>query len=106
MRISIQMQSILDELSRIEPKQLARLSGLSVSDLANGLIHLYYKRDCLHTRELIREYLSQAGPSWLHKLMTRDTGPVASQKNKFAGLKDYLGVLAANDESSELISNG
>lgn len=106
MRISTDMQSILDELKRVERKPMARLSGLSVNTLGIGLIELYYKRDNLQTRELIRDFLTLAGAVWLRKLLTRDTTPIASSETRFASLSDYLGLLAANDPSTELASNG
>ncbi len=105
MRVSTEMQSILDELNRVERKAMSRLSTLSVNNLGVGLIELYYKRDNLHTRELIREFLSRAGVVWLRKLLTKDTSPIASSVTRFATLKDYVGLLAANDLEVDLASN-
>lgn len=105
MRISTEMQFILDDLNRVERKSMSRLSDLSVNDLGIGLIELYYKRDSLLTRELIRDFLSRAGAVWLRKLLTKDTTPIASSATRFASLSDYVGLLAANDASSDLVSN-
>jgi len=105
MRINTEMQTILEQLRLIEGRTIKRLMSLPANDLGNGLIDVYYKRKNLRTRELIREFLDQAGIVWLRKLLTRDTGPVVSSQGRFASLDEYLDLLAANDDVAGLVSN-
>lgn len=70
--------------------------------LGNQLIALYYQTSSIKTCELITEFMTEAGVVWLRKLLTKDTSPIASSKSEFASLDDYLGLLAANDNTHEL----
>ncbi len=105
MRISIEMQSILDQLVVKQGVTVSRLVDLPSNELGNELIKVYYRTDDLTTRELIRTFLDKAGVVWLRKLLTRDTKPVASSKKRFASLNEYLGLLANVDATTDLMPN-
>lgn len=68
-------------------------------NIGNRLIKLYYQTPNIHTRELITEFMTQAGVVWLRKLLTKDTASIASTESRFASLDDYLSLLVANDSS-------
>jgi len=106
MRINVEMQVILNELRDVEGRSVTKLIDLGPNDLGNELIKLYYARESLQTRELIRTFLDKAGIVWLRKLLTRDLNPVVSSERRFASLDEYIGLLAANDDAVGLISNG
>ncbi len=104
MRINTEMQFILSELSAAEGRRMASIVRLPANELGNELIKLYYSREDVQRRELIREFMNQAGVVWLRKLLTRDVRPIASSQAPFASLNDYVQLLAANDEAAVLLS--
>ena len=99
MVVNAKMQKILDELSLIERNEMTRCMNLAANDLGNELITLYYSDTSSRVKVLIKEFLTLAGVVWLRKLLTKDTSPVLSSRGVLAGLDDYLGLLAANDEA-------
>lgn len=99
MVVNGKMQSVLDELSLIERDEMIRCMNLAANDLGNELIKLHHSNSSEQVKRLIKEFLTMAGVVWLRKLLTNDTTQVQSSKGVFAGLDDYLGLLAANDEA-------
>lgn len=100
--------AMVDALNTIRHNEGVSLNwSLSVprNELGNRLIALYYQTANIHSRELITEFMTQAGVVWLRKLLTKDTGAIASSKSQFASLNDYLGLLGANDCSAQLHEN-
>ena len=92
------MVNALHSIRSIESHYTARQLNVTANKLGNRLIVLYYKTGRLETRELITQFMHQAGPVWLRKLLTRDLSEIASSEKRFASLDDYLGLLAANDD--------
>ena len=92
------MLDVLSTIRRIERNRISEYLDVPSAELGNSLIHIYYATTNLRTRELITEFMNQAGVVWLRKLLTRDTGPIASTASQFASLDDYVELLAANDE--------
>ena len=45
-------------------------------EAGNELIQIYSETENLQTRELITNFMQEAGYTWLRKLLTRDTSPV------------------------------
>ncbi len=105
MRINSRMQGMINELEQIEGGAIASLLDLPANDLGNKLIKLYYKRENLKTRELIRDFMSAAGVVWLRKLLTKDTAPISSSVAPFASLDEYISLVAANDDVEGLVCN-
>lgn len=101
MRINTEMQIILDELHAREGRAISKLIGISVNDLGNGLIKHYYQTQDIRTRQLIRAFLTEAGVVWLRKLLTNDVGAIATSKNKFASLSEYVQLLSSNDVAAD-----
>jgi len=95
------MVDALHSIRRIESPYTGKQLNVPANELGNRLIVLYYKTRKLETRELITEFMTEAGVVWLRKLITRDLGSIASSQSRFASLDDYLGLLAANDDASE-----
>jgi hypothetical protein len=95
-------QTMVDSLHAIrclESAGTGKQLNVPANELGNRLIVLYYNTDRLPTRELITAFMRQAGVVWLRKLITRDVRPIASSQARFASMDDYLGLLAANDDS-------
>lgn len=105
MIVNAQMQQLLDELSTLERNEMTRLFNLAANDLGNELITLYHSREDARTRELIKEFLTLAGPVWLRKLLLKDVTPVVSSRGVFASLDDYLNLLVNSSESSLFCEN-
>lgn len=99
MMLTEQMSDVLDEVRRIEGGRVSRILSVPVGELGNRLIDVYYISSSLATRELIKDFMNQAGVVWMRKLLTRDTSPIASTATQFATLNDYMSLLVANDES-------
>ena len=97
------MVDALHGIRRIENTINGKRLNVPANELGNRLIKLYYHTNILETRELITEFMTQAGVVWLRKLLTKDVRPIASSSTRFASMDDYLGLLAANDSSSELL---
>lgn len=97
MIINEQMSLVLDQIKENESAYTSKQLCGSSNQLGNRLIVLYYKTNKVNTRELITEFMTQAGIVWLRKLLTKDTRPIASSSSPFASMSDYLGLLAAND---------
>ena len=100
------MLDALHGIKRIESTNNSKQLDVPTNELGNRLIKLYYHTQTLKTRELITEFMAQAGAVWLRKLLTKDVGPIASSSTRFASMDDYLSLLAANDSSSELLLAG
>jgi hypothetical protein len=96
------MVDALDAICRNESGQEFCDLDVSNNELGNRLIYLYYQTASISSRELITEFMSQAGVVWLRKLLTKDTAPIASSRSEFASMSDYLDLLIANDCSVEL----
>ena len=95
-------QTMMDNLKSIrclEGARIGKQQNVSANELGYRLIVLYYNTDGLQTKDLITEFMTQAGVVWLRKLLTRDIRTIASSEEAFASMNDYLGLLAANDDS-------
>lgn len=97
------MVDALHSIRCIESTNNGKRLNVPANELGNRLIKLYYHTQIFETRELITEFMTQAGVVWLRKLLTKDVGPIASSSTRFASLDDYLSLLAANDGASELL---
>jgi len=97
------MVDALHAIRCIESTNNGKRLNVPANELGNRLIKLYYHTPILETRELITEFMTQAGVVWLRKLLTKDVGPIASSSTRFASMNDYLSLLAANDSASELL---
>lgn len=96
MIINHTMLEILDEIRNIEPRRKVRRLDVSADEIGNRMIDYYYETTSLETRDLIHEFLQEAGFKWMKKLITRDTDPV----DQFVGLstlEEYIALAAAND---------
>ena len=101
MKITQTMLGILQEIRQIEPRRRVRALNVPVSQIGNQLINYYYGTSNLETRQLIREFMEEAGFVWTKKLITRDTLPVEAAI-QFAGLQEYVELAAANDPAVNL----
>lgn len=99
------MVDALEIIRRNEGEQLSSHLRISGNGLGNRLIEIYYQTSNINSRELITEFMTQAGVVWLRKLLTKDTGVIASSESPLASMDDYLGLLAANDCSAKLFAN-
>ena len=97
------MVNTLNVIRSIESNYTGNQLDITSNKLGNRLIVLYYKTARLETRELITQFMHQAGPVWLRKLVMRDLSEIASSENQFASLDDYLGLLAANDDALDTV---
>lgn len=100
MILSEPMVDALHAIRRIESNKISRILNVPATELGNCLIDLYYASRNLQTRELITEFMTEAGVVWARKLLMRDTSSIASTATKFATLNDYVELLAANDENT------
>jgi len=101
MILSETMVDNLHAIRRIESSSISEILNVPANELGNCLISVYYKTSNLETRELITDFMTEAGVVWLRKLLTRDTDPIASTKTRFASMGDYMDLLSANDEEIE-----
>jgi hypothetical protein len=92
------MVDALHAIRRIESNKISRILNVPAIELGNRLIDVYYSSSNLQTRELIRDFMEDAGVVWMRKLITRDNRAIASTSTRFASLTDYIELLAANDE--------
>ncbi len=104
MIINEEMSQALYSIKQIESSYTSKQLNGSSNEVGNRLIVLYYKTRSIATRELVTEFMTQAGIVWLRKLLTGDIRPIASSRNNFASLDDYLGLLTANDCESAYLS--
>jgi len=93
------MVDTLHAIRRIESTYTGKQLDVASNKLGNRLIVLYYKTGRLETRQLITTFMYHAGAVWLRKLLTRDLCEIESSASQFASLNDYLGLLAANDDT-------
>ena len=100
MIINQEMSQALYTIKQIESAYTSQQLTGSTNQLGNRLIVLYYKTANLTTRQLVTEFMTQAGVVWLRKLLTGDIRPIASSGGHFASMSDYLGLLAANDDEA------
>lgn len=106
MKSSQSMCSILHEISDLEANnsgfklnshvKTASADSVQFEALGNQLIALYASTENLRSRELIWDYLDQAGFVWLKKLVTRNTAPLAEPVS-LTSLAQYVRHAAAND---------
>jgi len=71
MNVKPQMLHALDAIKDIESAANLKVIDVPFDRLGGSLIDLYYLSTNLRTRELIRDFMQQAGPVWLRKLITR-----------------------------------
>jgi len=88
----------LNAIRRLESSQVSALLDVPANELGNALIRVYLNTQSLETRELITEFMTEAGVVWLRKLLTRDTLPLASDEAKFTSMNDYMRLIDANYE--------
>ncbi len=100
MILSETMVDALHSIRRIESTYTGKQLNVPANELGNRLIVLYYKTCKLETRELITQFMTEAGVVWLRKLISCDLSSIASSQSSFASMDDYLGLLAANDDAS------
>jgi len=105
MILSKSMVDTLDAIRRIESENNGKRLDVPTNELGNRLIKLYYHTAFPETRELITEFMTQAGVVWLRKLLTKDVSPIASSESRFASMSDYLSLLAANKDSAAVESS-
>jgi len=99
------MLDILQELRRIQPRTAKRYLRSPIAGVGNRLIHFYYRTDSLEVRQLIREFMAEAGFDWTKKLITKDTSEAPAQL-KFTGLTEYTRLAAANDPRAQWFRTG
>ena len=97
MILSESMVDNLHAIRRIESFKNSQILNVPANELGNCLIDVYYATLNLETRELITDFMNDAGTVWMRKLLTRDTSQIESSKNKFASMIDYMDLIAAND---------
>lgn len=96
----------LDAIHQVESDKISRILHLPANELGNCLIDLFYSTSNPGVRDLIAEFMTEAGAVWLRKLMTKDTDPVESTTTQFASLHDYTNLLGANCDVAELDRTG
>jgi len=71
------MIHLLQKIVSKEPQYEANLieDDFIAVEAGNELIQLYSVTENLETRELITNFMKEAGYSWLRKLLTRDMSP-------------------------------
>ncbi len=105
MKINQTMLDILQEIRLQEPRKKASQLDVPMAELGYTLISYYYSTSSLATRQLIREFMEQAGFKWVRRLITRD---LDAQTNsvQFAGLTEYVRLAAANDPRAQWSRTG
>lgn len=80
MIVNSAMVAILRQILDAEPNYQESLTNENFLNNAAGieLIEIYANTEKLETRKLITNFMSEAGYTWLRKLLTRDTSPVYS----------------------------
>ena len=102
MVLNQKMTEVVCSIQGIESAHTGKQLNVSANQLGNRLIVLYYKTRNITTRELITQFMAEAGAVWERKLIAGDIGPIASSQESFASLTDYLDLLAANDAAQAL----
>jgi len=97
MNLSKVMLDAVQTIRRTERRKLVRQLDVPSNEIGNSLIEVYYQTDNLRTRELIMEFMHQAGVQWMRKLITRDTTPLNETQLKLTSLDSYVNLIAAND---------
>jgi len=97
MILSETMVHTLHAIQQNESPKVVRALKNPSKELGYCLISVYYNTSDLKTRELITSFMSEAGNSWLRKLLTRDLGEKSSFKSGFASVSDFMSILPAND---------
>ncbi len=74
---NITMIQLLNKIVSKEPQVEANLieDDFIAAEAGNELIQLYSVTENLETRELITDFMKEAGYTWLRKLLTRDMTP-------------------------------
>ncbi|NND00638.1 MAG: hypothetical protein HKN85_10695 [Gammaproteobacteria bacterium] len=77
MIVNRNMHHILRKIRRKQPAYEEALNGANILSpvICCTLINLYTETQNLETRELITEFMEQAGYPWLRKLVMRDATP-------------------------------
>jgi len=102
MILSESMVDNLHAIRRIESSKISKILDVPANQLGNCLIKVYYSSANLETRQLITDFMNEAGVVWMRKLLTRDTSKIENSKSDFASMTDYMGMMAANDENKIL----
>jgi len=97
MTLNEKMVNTLHAIRRIEGAKVSKMLNVSSKQLGNKMIEVYYYSGNLYTRELITQFMTDAGAVWLRKLLTRDTAKIESTQAPFATISDYINLVAAND---------
>ncbi len=105
MKINQSMLDTLNELRRLQPRKAKRLLDVPLSAVGNQMIHFYYQTQNHDARQLILEFMEEAGFSWTKKLIMRDTTS-DSGPTHFTGLTEYTRLAAANDPTAHWIQAG
>lgn len=100
MNLSKIMFDAVQTIRRIERRKLVRKLDVSADQLGNGLIEVYYLTDNLRTRELIMEFMKEAGAHWMRKLITKDTSQYFEPELQSSSNDVYIDLVAANDANT------
>ena len=100
MNLSKIMFDAVQTIRRIERRKLVRKLDVSADQLGNGLIEVYYLTDNLRTRELIMEFMKEAGAHWMRKLITKDTSRYFEPELQSSSNDVYIDLVAANDANT------
>ena len=78
MIVNSAMVAILRQILDAEPNYQESLTNENFinNDAGIELIEIYANTEKLEIRKLITNFMSEAGYTWLRKLLTRDTSPV------------------------------
>jgi len=68
------LQKIVDQEPQYERNLIE--NDFIADEAGNELIQIYSNTENLKTRQLITNFMQEAGYTWLRKLLTRDTSPV------------------------------
>ena len=100
MKVNQTMLHILSELRRLESRRARRFLDVPLSQMGNQLIKFYYHTSDKEARQLVIEFMQEAGFEWTRKLIMRETDGESSPP-QFTGLSEYTRLLAANDPSQQ-----
>jgi hypothetical protein len=76
-----------------------------MSKIGNQLIQFYYTTSNKESRQLVIEFMHEAGFEWTRKLIMRDLDSTTSPPT-FTGLTEYTRLAAANDPSKQWFRTG
>lgn len=80
MTVNTQMANLLVQILNNEPHFERSLlgDGEHVSDIGSALIKLYTETESFRTQKMITQFMTEAGYSWLRRLVTRDSDVMAA----------------------------